>query len=700
MDLTKVIKDMKKAGFGGALVGQDIPQGDIIPFRNKAMNLITEGGLPFGHIHEFFGLSQTGKCVGGETLIATKEGLIPIEDLFIPYVDSNSETRTLPIHTLLEPERWYRMKKPISVLNPNGEYEETSRLYYGGKESISILYTENGFHLSGTDEHKILIKDITTGEEKHVSLEAIRKNKSKYVVPVKLGTQVYGDNTNLIPSTDMRLPTTLTEELAYDLGILSTSLYISNYFGPKIVKNKKPEFLRLRDRWEDKGYKIESYNKAFIKWVQLNEIIVSTADTIEVPFVIKQAPRNMVLAYLTGVMTNMVSVKGVLRFRHKSYHMLTQLHTFLTNEGIMSTMHYDTRHEMKMLSIEPDNLGCLKEYIIRYADEGCDLYKAAKNCRPKTESPRIIYETIRRVWKSKTELPVYDLEMPDTHVYIANGFYSHNSYFMYETLAQAQKKFSPTVGIIIDREGAYTQERGEQLGIDNKLTIVTKPYDTPMPMNAVAFIEKSVKGIYEENPNAHIVILLDSLAAFDKDVALDKEDMGKGAKAWHSSFRSMLNYINNNTVLLFSNHVTYKPVAFGNNKTKVGGEAGNYYRSCGIALDRRSHIQDERRGGEVVGDRLGVVVDKTRRGPSLRKLILPYYYTSGVTEYAGYLWLLAARGYITPKNQDDFKKGVAKTYIYEKDGQSFQLLEGQEELILKKYKELDFDQFPPYREVK
>jgi RecA/RadA recombinase len=355
---------------------------------------------------------------------------------------------------------------------------------------------------------------------------------------------------------------------------------------------------------------------------------------------------------------------------------MTQIHSFLANEGIETTLSFDTRRNKQVLET---NVETIKGLFLNHEE-------------------RMIYEPIRRIWKSKIEVPVYDLEMPETHVYVANNLYAHNSYFMYELLAQAQKLYEPTIGLVVDREGAYSQKRGEQIGIDNSKLIVTKPYDTPLPHNAVNFIEKSVELIHKENPEAHIVIILDSMAAFDKDVDRDKQDMGKGAMSWHNAFRDLLTIIDENVVFLYSNHVTYKPIAFGNPKTKAGGEAANYYRSCGVALDRRGHIVDEKKGSEVVGDRLQVIVDKTRQGPALRKLILPYYYTTGVTELAGYLWMLALRGYITPKNKEDFKSGKAQTFIYEKEGKSYTFHEGQEELVLKNFPELNFEVYPDFKE--
>jgi len=693
IDLSKIVKEIQKEGFSGAIIGDTYHNAELVPFKNAALNLITEGGLPYGHIHEFFGLNATGKCVGGESLVTTEDGLIPIEDLFAPLVDK-AQVRTIPVHTLLEPDRWYRLKKPIKVLAPSGGFEEMSRLYYGGKQPVLVLYTKNNYHITGTLEHKIQVVTPRDKTRKYLSLEELRKSKDNYLVPLRIGARIYGNNTELLAYGAGKFPKVLTPELAFDLGRLAVSISISNYYGPKVLKHKKAMVDAIEKRWGGDFY---SRNPEFIKWLLLNEIVISSLDTVEVPFVVKTAPREIVTSYILGILsTAKVTRKGLLELRHKSYHLITQLQAFLLNEGIMSEVKFDTRHSMQVLRLSPSYLPVLKECpAVACLDEGS--FKELINNNSYTYPvDDIIYEPIRRVWKSRVELPVFDGEMPDTHAYIANGFLSHNSYFMYELIAQSQKIYDPTIGIIIDREGAYNPVRGAQLGVDNSQLIVSKPYDTVMPKDAVAFIEKNITAIRKHYKDAHIFVALDSLAAFDKDINMDSQDMGKGAKAWHAAFRRLLNLIDEKTIMIYSNHVTYKPTAYGDGKTKAGGEAGNYYRSCGIALTKKAHIRDPRLGNEVIGDSIQVVVDKTRHGPAFREVVLPIYYKDGCPVYGGYLWLLASRGYVKPKNKEDYKKGLAKSYIYTKDDIKFTLVEGREEHLLEKFPELRFGVYPDY----
>lgn len=684
-DLSKIIAELRKEGFRGVSLGSECENAELVPFRNKAMTLITEGGLPYGKIHEFFGLSASGKCVGGETLIATKEGLLPIEDLFAPLVTSNKTVRTVPVHLALEEDRWYRTKKPLQVFNSSNTVEETQRLYYGGKTPVYIFYTRNNHHITGTPEHKIEVVTPREKLKKFISLKDIASDKNKYLIPFKCGSRIYGTNTSLVEYGNF--PITLDCNLAYDLGQLCMSITMTNYYGPKIIKNKKEVVEKISKKWEKYGHKIHPHDKEFIKWAVLNELVLSKIATFEIPTAIKKAPRDILLSYIAGIFSMCTRKKDLLELRHQSYHFITQLQAFLLNEGIESTIWFNSRHGYRHLRVYEKNFTKMFSSIMGTASV------------EDNENERIIYEPIRKIRKSIAGMPVYDIEMPKTHAYVANNLVSHNSYFMYELLAQSQKMYEPTFGIIVDREGAYTYSRGEQLGINNEQLILSTPADTPLPRDAVSFMEKGIISIRKHVPNSHILIILDSVAAFDKDIKREASDMGKGAQSWHEAFRDMLNFVDPLTMLLYSNHVTYTPNPYGNNKTKAGGTATSYYRSCGIALDKKVQLIDEKRGNEVVGDKVQIIVDKTRHGPSFRKLLTPLYYATGVPEYGGYLWMLASRGYIQPKNVKEFQNGKGKVYTYTKEGQTFTFIEGREELILKKFPELVFTSYPEYRQT-
>ena len=68
---------------------------------------------------------------------------------------------------------------------------------------------------------------------------------------------------------------------------------------------------------------------------------------------------------------------------------------------------------------------------------------------------------------------------------------SGKSLFIQQVIANAQKKYK-AIGVLVDRENAYTKKRGAQLGIDNDAILIAKPKDIPRVNDSFSFIAKSI----------------------------------------------------------------------------------------------------------------------------------------------------------------------------------------------------------------
>ena len=224
-------------------------------------------------------------------------------------------------------------------------------------------------------------------------------------------------------------------------------------------------------------------------------------------------------------------------------------------------------------------------------------------------------------------------------------FSSGKSLILQTVIANAQKKFN-AIGILCDRENAYTKERGEQLGINNKTLFYAPAKDIPTMVDATNFICACITRIREKWPTRKIVIGLDSIAAFDKipkiKIKVDSEgnetearseskaDMGKKAKAVHEGMRRLLNYLDRNTMFIFCNQITFMPgVMFGPSDTSTSGEGPKFYTSVRLKLEQGRKITDESKGGEVLGQEIKCSVIKSRLDASYRKCVIPFYYATG-----------------------------------------------------------------------
>lgn len=272
---------------------------------------------------------------------------------------------------------------------------------------------------------------------------------------------------------------------------------------------------------------------------------------------------------------------------------------------------------------------------------------------------------------------------------------SGKSLIIQRLIANAQKEYN-AIGILVDRENAYTKRRGEELGIDNSRLLLVKPMDTPLVKDAFGFMLQSIDLTREQDKDAYIVLAVDSISAFDKDVTLEKSDSGRKAKSIHEALRKMLPSLDSKMMLIVANQVIWNVgVVFGDRKASTAGESMKYYSTIRFALEDKKRIEDEKKGGEVIGNWLGIEVIKTRLGPCYRTCYVPFYYDERcIPYYGGYARLLAERNYLLPRNKKDFKSMKTHTLLFGEE----KVNEFEIEDFLKKHPELRFDRYPGYRD--
>jgi RecA/RadA recombinase len=284
-------------------------------------------------------------------------------------------------------------------------------------------------------------------------------------------------------------------------------------------------------------------------------------------------------------------------------------------------------------------------------------------------------------------------------------------------IADAQRKYN-ALGIVADRENAWTPARCEQLGIENKGLIKAFPQDIEMISDAFNFVISTIETVRKKHKDQHIVVVIDSVGAFDKDVDLDKSDSGRRAKSTKDGYRKLFTYLDKKVMIIIVNHFYYNiGQMFGNPLKEAGGEGLKYFNTVRFALQDRKKIIDSRRNNEVVGNWIGVEVIKTRLGPCYRKCYIPHFYDTGIDYYGGYARLLMDRGYLFPKNKKKFNSFDQTTLIYYEDIHDVEENDNEEENnnkendknknkeninefrikeFLDKHPELLFDKYPPF----
>jgi len=254
---------------------------------------------------------------------------------------------------------------------------------------------------------------------------------------------------------------------------------------------------------------------------------------------------------------------------------------------------------------------------------------------------------------------------------------------MLKVAANAQKQQNAWV-LWVDRESAFVRSFAEKLGVDMSKLILAEAADVKTPSEAYNFYIKAHEALRNQDPDCYIVMCLDSLAAFSK--GQEGEDMGRTAKAHHAGFRDLMPLMDNQTMLLFANHVTYRVgLVFGKPTTHTGGTAPEYYSSYILEMEQGKLIQDEHK--EVLGSNIEAEVVKTRLGPAHRGCIIPFLYEDGFQWYGGFMRMLTAKHIMTPTNKADFKAGRPTYFKHMETDVKYH--ESEVEQLLKDHPELE-----------
>ena len=728
-------------------LGSAIPQRELVPFYHHVLNLITYNGFPFGCIHEFFGHSQTGKCLVGSTLLTADNGAIyKMSELIQPEKWTKDQLQ-LPEHTLLEEDAWYICKNSRVFRNGEGKAERAYRWYYGGKQKCISLLMDNGLNVTGTPEHVIPVASAfdesgNVLSQTELSLEEINKRVNageevKLLMPVSIPTEDFIN----APFADIPGPYKARSRMGeaprlttgFILGYLSHKLLLDQRAanGLRVVATTKAgEAERINATTNNQVVNALSlwnyantYNKPsdnslndprVAKWFADYQALGTDLRTVEVPACIRTAHPYVRFEYIRGLLNASSPAYTSLHFTTYSKAFAHQLNALLLGLGIVPLHHHAVvngrvvweftflpyQNELLLKLMNPVALS--SEVFITCQERCYNENILWREIDPAPEPGSVVMHTCKvlRAGMLNNKYPVYDLEMPETHHYTANGFASHNSFFMYRMAAEAQRIYPNTVILMIDKENAYNADRGAQLSLNNNQIIYYPAYTVGMPSDVVGIVEDVQNYLvkkFEKSGVPHVIAIVDSIAAFKSGVKRGSENMGKSAKHWHEAFREAMDTMFPNVMMLVSNHVTFNPnVMFGSNLTKAQANATNYYRSCGIGLEHGKPILDE--NGDRIGEWLVVVVDKSRQGPSYRKAMIPFFYDqTKSTPMDGYLRFLAARGILQPKNVDEFKKCKQKTLIYKApNGESFTMMEDKPYEVLAQFPQLYYTEYPKF----
>ena len=422
------------------------------------------------------------KCVTGDTLVLTDQGLQPMEDIYLQLPHKPREDEFVPFET--------------TILGVDGP-EKATKFYCGGLQPIYEVETNLGYTIRGTANHPLLTLK-PDGEAVWTKIGDVQPGD---YVALARGSRVFGQSAALPESFYPlpRQPRTMTPDLAYWLGLLTAEGSVTPYETWFVNSSQKliDRFVELtrtlfdleavpHRKADTYNYNISISNKALSTWLRGELGIARGSGAKSIPACVLASSEADVLAFLEGLFWGDATIRGnkegsnTFKYTSKSRQLARQVHILLLNLGVIGSfwsttingeLYYnvtlrgdqvlnlvdlipslrekatsplrETRSDKTNYDHLPHGMTLLNghggdSYLARIlaGDRQLSYNRARTVLAEKPELAGAMLATLVRqdyLWLAVREVrpagiePVYDLLVPGTHSFVADGFVQHNS---------------------------------------------------------------------------------------------------------------------------------------------------------------------------------------------------------------------------------------------------------------------------------
>ena len=465
---------------------------------------------PMGHVRMMAAVQPhlsgaISKCVTGETLVPSAEGLIRIGSLHRGEEEDSFRAEHLVISSLAGDKK-------------------TDAFYYGGTRPVRRVRLRSGHTITGTYPHRLLVAG-----EGRLGWKTLGEIAEGDAVAIQYGAELWATmpaslrdikvSASYGPQKQVRLPEEMSVELAFLLGAYAAEGHTTRSNWTICITNSVPEVLeRVRQTWQEvfgvqarisaspgKCPQVIISSKAIVEFFEALGCGTRASDK-RIPDAVLRSPREMVLAFLQGLALDayVTTVGAKWAICLDSRQLLDDLQAIMTNLGVLHgriTKHnkengkdYDEVYASGLQGqlmaslvpfLEPDKVARTAKFLrLDYSPgtadvvpgvSGQELYemiplasgrgngRSWRNQFTYLRDPRTQHVTRRTLERISTlpgvELPgwlrqviegnlhfspvdsvtdmgdaeVYDLSVPETHAFVANGIMNHNTVNMPES---------------------------------------------------------------------------------------------------------------------------------------------------------------------------------------------------------------------------------------------------------------------------
>ena len=382
-----------------------------------------------------------GKCVVGDTLLYTSEGLKEIGSYF-DYQDDDEETDYF---------------LALETLNRNGDKVDSFCGVYSGLKPTKKITTQEGYSLEGTYVHPILVLD----EKGVIDFKQLKDIKIGDRVVINRKNGLWGDNLDIDYNGQLekwteslsaqevsflnqrKMPDKLNHDLAYLFGLFAGDGFViinDKFIFTSCAEDVLESYSQIIRRYFDIspqkfGNCSYIFQDSYLrKYLELCGLV---NDLDSVPKCILEAPKEIQASFLSGFFDVSAYVQDVIILDYITSSLFAkQMQLMLLNFGIVSKINaqVETKDLTRFyLSLSGNNV---KEFVLQIGF----------NCNRKKETSRNLslmdngdlhdskyyFAEVTSIQDSKNH--VYDLNVPDTNSFVSNGFVSHNTFMEVATM--------------------------------------------------------------------------------------------------------------------------------------------------------------------------------------------------------------------------------------------------------------------------
>jgi len=665
------------------------------------------GGLPRGRIVEIYGPEHSGKCLVKDTLIPTNWGLLTVEEIFAKCgLRANSTVQTTDIsHHNLQVVNEYGVLEAVSHLTHNGKrpvrrvttnagrhirvtdnhpvrvLKENGHVVWScaknlkpGDVLLGILSDGGGSATDHVTFAQALLLGYLVGEGSLNSSRTIgftQKDQQIRDEFISLMQMCYPSITPRVYGIDVRFNSKVArEDLAARFGLDCVKAPKKSI--PSCVRQSSPKIQAafLSALFECDGT-IEgntvTYSTASAQLAREVQALLTSlgmAATVS-PKKVAAYPQNIYFNVSLGTGSSRLFLETI-GFRsqrraaqhahidgvpsYDEYRSIPHLYDLI--QALVGSVGGDRAinglvHDLGRASIGPGRqpLSCSRarlQQVLDWADrKKAGDHPVACILRQHLDRPAT-YERVVEVTVEAAE-PTFDVVVPGTHSFVANGLAVHNTTLALSTCANAIRDGGNV--LYVDVEHAITFDHAAWMGINLANFAVSQP---DAAEDALELVDQACRS------GAFSVVVIDSVASLVPRKELEAEigdvQIGEVARLMSKALRKLAaSAANSNTTVIFINQIREKiGVMFGNPETTTGGKALKFYSSVRLEVRSPPSLQIKEGTGNnqhVIGQLCKVAVRKNKVATPFKECVYPLIFDKGIDNAAALRDTAVKRGY-------------------------------------------------------